>query len=82
MGSCTDFVAAVANPIKINYGETFVFAPFTTLVDSERVRELLLGEIPAPFPEEVAYLFGKQLEEADIIVLNKVDRSPGLNAGG
>lgn len=73
VGSCTDFFAAVANPIKFNYGEAFVFAPFTTLVDSERVRELLLSEIPTPFPEEVAYLFGKQLEEADIIVLNKVD---------
>jgi G3E family GTPase len=77
VGSCTDFVAAVANPIKINYGETFVFAPFTTLVDPERMRELLLAEIPTPFPEEVAYLFGKQLEEADIIVLNKVDMIAG-----
>ena len=72
VGSCTDFVAAVANPIKINYGETFVFAPFTTLVDPDRVRELLLAETPTPFPEEVAYLFGKQLEEADVIT-NKVD---------
>lgn len=33
VGSCTDFVAAVANPIKISYGEAFVFAPFTTQLD-------------------------------------------------
>jgi G3E family GTPase len=73
VGSCTDFVAAVANPIKIHYQEAFRFAPFTTLIDPHRVRELLLGEKGSAFPEEVAYLFKKQLEEADIIVLNKSD---------
>lgn len=73
VGSCTDFVAAVANPIKIHYHEAFHFAPFTTMVDPDRVRELLLAEKESTFPEEVAYLFGKQLEEADILVLNKVD---------
>lgn len=73
VGSCTDFVAAVANPIKIHYRDAFTFAPFSTMVDPDRVRELLLREIPSTFPEEVAYLFGKQLEEADVIVLNKID---------
>lgn len=73
VGSCTDFVAAVANPIKIHYQEAFTFAPFCTMVDPDRVRELLLKEADTTFPEEVAYLFGKQLEEADLIVLNKCD---------
>lgn len=44
VGSCTDFVATVANPIKINYRDGFVFAPLSTMVDPDRVRELLLGE--------------------------------------
>jgi G3E family GTPase len=73
VGSCTDFVAAVANPIKIHYHEAFRFAPFSTMVDPDRVRELLLAETKSNFPEEVAYLFGKQLEEADILLLNKID---------
>ncbi|MGD2272813.1 MAG: GTP-binding protein [Desulfobacterales bacterium] len=73
VGSCTDFVAAVANPIKIHYRQAFTFAPFSTMVDPDRVRELLLGETETNFPEEVSYLFHKQLEEADIIVLNKID---------
>lgn len=73
VGSCTDFVAAVANPIKINYKDAFRFAPFSILVDPERLREMLLGETETTFPEEVSYLFEKQLEEADIIVLNKID---------
>jgi G3E family GTPase len=73
VGSCTDFVAAVANPIKIHYKEEFRFAPFSTMVDPDRVRELLLEETETAFPEEVSYLFQKQLEEADVIVLNKID---------
>ncbi len=73
VGSCTDFVAAVANPIKIHYKEDFVFAPLSTMVDPQRVRELLLKETETTFPQEVAYLFNKQLEEADILLLNKID---------
>ncbi|MGD8990918.1 MAG: GTP-binding protein [Desulfobacterales bacterium] len=73
VGSCTDFVAAVANPIKIQYKGAFRFAPFSIMVDPDRVRELMLNETGTDFPEDVAYLFGKQMEEADTIVLNKVD---------
>ena len=73
VGSCTDFVAAVANPIKIQYRDAFRFAPFSIMVDPERVHSFLLNEARTSFPEDVAYLFGKQMEEADTIVLNKVD---------
>lgn len=73
VGSCTDFVAAVANPIKIQYRDAFRFAPFSIMVDPDRVRSLILKESQSDFPEDVAYLFGKQMEEADTIVLNKVD---------
>jgi G3E family GTPase len=73
VGSCTDFVAAVANPIKIQYKDAFRFAPFSIMVDPDRVRELMLEESETEFPEDVAYLFRKQIEEADNIVLNKID---------
>jgi len=73
VGSCTDFVAAVANPIKIQYRGAFRFAPFSIMVDPDRVRSLILNETRTDFPEDVAYLFGKQMEEADTIVLNKID---------
>jgi hypothetical protein len=66
-------VAAVANPIKIQYRDAFRFAPFSIMVDPDRVRSLILNETRTDFPEDVAYLFGKQMEEADTIVLNKVD---------
>ncbi|MGB8425634.1 MAG: GTP-binding protein, partial [Desulfobacterales bacterium] len=63
VGSCTDFVAAVAHPIKIHYRDNFIFAPLSTMVDPVRMRELLLRETETTFPDEVAYLFRKQLEE-------------------
>jgi G3E family GTPase len=66
-------VAAVANPIKIQYRDAFGFAPFSIMVDPDCVRSLILNETQTDFPEDVAYLFGKQLEEADTIVLNKID---------
>ena len=47
------------------------------MVDPERVRSLMLNETQTDFPEDVAYLFGKQMEEADTIVLNKVDLLTG-----
>ncbi|MFN4179997.1 MAG: GTP-binding protein [Armatimonadota bacterium] len=73
VGSCTDLAATVVNPLKLFYGDIFRIAPFSVLVDPHRVKELVLKETETRFPEEVAYLFHKQLEEADIIVLNKVD---------
>jgi hypothetical protein len=74
VGSCTDFVAAVAHPIKIHYRDSFIFTPLSILVDPDRMRELLLKETATNFPNEVAYLFRKQLEEADLIILNKIDQ--------
>lgn len=74
VGSCTDFVAAVANPIKIHYRDAFRFAPFSTMIDPVRAAEFLLDDTQTTFPEEVPYLFRKQLEEADLIVMNKIDQ--------
>lgn len=72
VGSCTDFVATVANPIRLNYPR-FKIAPFSVMLDPVRVRELIMKEIPSLFGPEVFYLYQKQIEEADILVLNKCD---------
>jgi G3E family GTPase len=47
------------------------------MVDPERVCSLMLNETQTDFPQDVAYLFGKQMEEADTIVLNKIDLMTG-----
>lgn len=73
VGSCTDMAATVLQPMRRFYGDQFQFAPFTVLVDPQRAAEHLQDEGNGSFPAEVDYIFGKQLEEADIIALNKTD---------
>lgn len=73
VGSCTDLSATVLQPLKQFYGDWFRLAPFTVLAEPDRVRKLLLRTADTTLPENVAYLFRKQLEEADVILLNKVD---------
>jgi hypothetical protein len=60
----TNPVRMVLAPMKQFYGEQFEIAPFAGLVDSGKVRTLLLQEQPDLFPSEVGYIFRKQLEAA------------------
>jgi G3E family GTPase len=77
VGSCTDLSATVLQPLKQLYAEWFRLAPFTVVTDPARLEEALDAGSTA-FPETVVYIFRKQLEEADVIVLNKTDLlSPG-----
>jgi Ni2+-binding GTPase involved in maturation of urease and hydrogenase len=73
VGSCTDLSATVLQPIKQLYGEWFRVAPFTVLADPRRLREALESQLPGDSSDSVLYILRKQLEEADLIVLNKAD---------
>lgn len=48
-------------------------SPFTVIVDPERLRMLLPEKADINLPEELVYLMKLQLEEADLVVLNKID---------
>jgi Ni2+-binding GTPase involved in maturation of urease and hydrogenase len=72
VGSCTDLSATVYQPLRKYYGHRFDLAPLTILVEPRRVNSLL-SEDRNEFPEAVHYLFKKQLAEADLVVLNKLD---------
>lgn len=73
VGSCTDLSATVLQPMKKLYAEVVSLAPFSVLVDPVRLREVLSSDEASPFPESVLYIFRKQIEEADLVVLNKTD---------
>lgn len=73
VGSCTDLVATVSYPLRRIYGDRFTIAPLSVLVDPRRaLRVFGLGE-GRSFSEKVVYVYEKQLEEADLIVVNKCD---------
>src|SRR5262249_43119045 len=102
VGSCTDLVATVAQPLKDLYGERFQVAPYAVLFKpSHGLRILRDGNEgamlsrpssaapavkdaagresmpPQPksagFSPKAAYIFRKQLEEADAIAINRID---------
>ncbi len=73
VGSCTDLVATVTYPLRRIYGDSFTIAPLSVLIDPQRaLRVFGLAEGRA-FSDKVLYIYRKQLEEADIIVINKQD---------
>ncbi|HZE99126.1 MAG TPA: GTP-binding protein [Planctomycetota bacterium] len=73
VGSCTDLVATVSYPLRRIYGQRFEVAPMSVLVDPVRAARVLGIEKGPQFSGKVIYVYRKQLEEADIIVVNKCD---------
>ncbi len=73
VGSCTDLAATVVKPLQRLYGQHYSLAPYSVLVDPTRARQIVLERGFGGFSAKVAYIFQKQLEEADLIGLNKVD---------
>jgi Ni2+-binding GTPase involved in maturation of urease and hydrogenase len=77
VGSCTDLRATVQYPLQRLYGDAYRVAPLSVLVDPTRAARVL-GIEPGPgFSSKVVYVYEKQLEEADIIVINKSDLLTG-----
>ena len=70
VGSCTDIVATVMKPLFNFYPEVQV--TFSTFADVRLLRILLKGNAQI-FDESVRYIYFKQLEEAGVIVVSKID---------
>jgi Ni2+-binding GTPase involved in maturation of urease and hydrogenase len=73
VGSCTDLVATVVQPIKDLYGKRFSVAPYAVLFKPSHGLKILRNESGSGFSPKAAYIFRKQLEEADAILLNRAD---------
>jgi len=70
VGSCTDISATVLQPLKLEHAAQFRVAPYTVLVDPARARRWMDPSLDS----ELAFLFYKQIEEADIVCFSKTDR--------
>ena len=73
VGSCTDLVATVCYPLRRIYGDRFTIAPLSVLVDPQRAARILGIAEGRSFSPKVVYVYRKQLEEANRIVINKCD---------
>src|SRR5436309_10582105 len=73
VGSCTDLVATVVQPLRDLYRERFEVAPYPVLFKPSHGQRILRNEAGAGFSPKAAYIFRKQLEEADAILINRID---------
>ena len=73
VGSCTDLRATVQYPLRRMYDDNYRVAPLSVLVDPVRAARMIGLEQGHVFSPKVQYIYEKQLEEADIIVVNKSD---------
>jgi len=73
VGSCTDLVATVVQPLKDLYGARFSVAPYVVLFKPSHGLKILRNEGKSGFSPKAAYIFRKQLEEADAIAVNRID---------
>ena len=73
VGSCTDLVATVVQPLKDLYDDRFEVGPYPVLFKPSHGLRILKSEVDAGFSPKAAYIFRKQLEEADAIVINRID---------
>lgn len=73
VGSCTDLVATVSYPLRRLYGDRYSIAPLSVVVDPVRAGRVLEIRPGRKFSNKVTYVYRKQLEEAQILVINKCD---------
>jgi G3E family GTPase len=73
VGSCTDLVATVVQPLKDLYAGRFQVAPYAVLFKPSHGIRILKNQQAGGFSPKAAYIFKKQLEEADAILVNRID---------
>jgi G3E family GTPase len=73
VGSCTDLMATVSYPLRRIYGDRFNIAPLSVLVDPVRAEQVFGMREGRAFSPKVVYIWRKQIEEADLVVLSKSD---------
>lgn len=73
VGSCTDLVATVIRPIENLFEAEFDIAPYAVILKPSHGVRVLQNESGAGFSPKAAYILKKQLEEADAILINRID---------
>ncbi|HOD92515.1 MAG TPA: GTP-binding protein [Clostridia bacterium] len=80
VGSAINLVATIFKPFVNNksvmlqsFNEGFALSPLVVLADPKRVKHLMLSDSNSEYSTPISYLFSKQLEEADLILINKKD---------
>lgn len=72
VGSCADLIATIVRPLKKYHNTEVIVSPLTVLGDPMRLKSILYGG-DGGLHEDAAYIYRKQLEEAEVILITKTD---------
>ncbi|MDR1577217.1 MAG: cobalamin synthesis protein P47K [Deltaproteobacteria bacterium] len=72
VGSCADLSATVLQPLKDLCRDQISPTQFSVVLDPSRAQEVL-GTKKSLLHQDALYILGRQVAEADLIVLNKID---------
>ena len=72
VGSCADLMATIVRPMKIFHNTEVVVSPLTVLSDPSRLESILYGG-NGGLHDDAAYIYRKQLEESEVILITKTD---------
>ncbi|WP_286178316.1 GTP-binding protein [Rhodopirellula sp. JC639] len=73
VGSCTDLIATIAMPMMEQLAEKFVHSPYAVILKPSHGLKILTGGDGRGFSEKAEYIFRKQLEESELILINRID---------
>ncbi len=72
VGSCADLTATIIRPMKRYHKTEVSISPLTVLSDPMRLKSILYGG-DGGLHTDAAYIYRKQLEESNMIVISKID---------
>lgn len=72
VGSCADLTATIVRPLKQFHNTEVIVSPLTVLSDPIRLKSILYGG-DGGLHEDAAYIYRKQLEESEVILITKTD---------
>ena len=73
VGSCTDLVATVIRPLQQIYAQPFDIAPYGVILKPSHGLKILRRTGKGGFSPQAEYIFRKQIEEADFVIINRID---------
>ena len=73
VGSCTDLVATVIRPLQQIYAQPMEIAPYGVIIKPSHGLKILRRSGKGGFSPQAEYIFRKQIEEADFVILNRID---------
>ncbi|MFM7846552.1 MAG: GTP-binding protein [Planctomycetota bacterium] len=79
VGSCTDLVATVIRPLQQIYAQPFDIAPYGVILKPSHGLKILRNSTQGGFSPQAEYIFRKQIEEADFIIVNRIDELSAAN---